>query len=198
MPGHDAFFGRGDCRADGPHLINKSMQHLPSQIWQTILSVVQRRDRGAHPARATSSDDAKLGEMTAQRIDQHRSLADQKVAHFVQHQNGLLVDGLDGDKTHRRPSYRLCDRLGIGGIGLAALHVWLDISWRHQSNRVPQPGQFPSPMMRGSASLHADKAAWQRSKEPQHLSSARLLAHQHLSRVVSAVNLEDVLREVQP
>lgn len=71
MPGHDAFFGRGDCRADGPHLINKSVQHLPSQIWQTILRVVQRRDRGAHPARATSSDDAKLGEMTAQRIDHH-------------------------------------------------------------------------------------------------------------------------------
>src|SRR4029077_8145494 len=142
--------------------------------------------------------DAKLGEMTAQRVDQHRSLADQKVAHLVQHQHGLLVDGLDGDKAHRRPGYRLRDRRGIRGISLTALHVWLDISRRHQSKRVPPLCQFPGPMMRGNASLHADQARRQQSEEPQHLSSAQLLVHQYLSCRINAVNLEDVLRKVQP
>src|SRR5207302_183494 len=41
-----------------------------------------------------------------------------------------------------------------------AVHV----SWRHQSNRVPQLSQFPGPMMRGTASLHADQARRQRSE----------------------------------
>src|SRR5713226_5159423 len=53
-------------------------------------------------------------------------------------------------------------------------------------------------MMRGTASLHADQARRQRSEEPQHLSSAQLLAHQYLSCRINAVNLEDVLRKVQP
>ena len=55
-------------------LSGRSSPRRTSQLRQTILRLVQRRDRCAHAARATSSDDAKLGEMTAQRIDQHRSL----------------------------------------------------------------------------------------------------------------------------
>src|SRR5204863_8763762 len=45
---------------------------------------------------------------------------------------------------------------------------------------------------------HADQARRQRSEEPQRFSSPQLLADQHLSGHINAVNLEDVLREVQP
>jgi hypothetical protein len=109
--------------------------------------------------------------VSAQRIDQHGSLTDQKVAHFVQHKDRLLLGGLDGNKTHRRPGHRFCDRLRIGSIRLAALHVRLHIGWRHQSNRVPQLGELSRPIMRGGTGFHTDKTRRQSGEKPQDIAS---------------------------
>jgi len=53
-------------------------------------------------------------------------------------------------------------------------------------------------MMCSTASLYADQARRQRSKEPQHLSSAQLLAYQYLSGRINAVNLEDFFARSNP
>jgi hypothetical protein len=135
--------------------------------------------------------------VSAQRIDQHGALTDQKVAHLVQHLYRLLLGGLNGNKTHRRPGRRFCDRLGVGGIRLSALHVWLHIGWRHRSNRVPQLGELSRPVMRGAAGFHTDKTGRQSGENPQDIASAQLLAQHHIARSINAVKLEDVLRKAQ-
>src|SRR5882672_12741495 len=168
----DGYWYFGDLASDNAQLIDEAVQRYPGQLWQTILRLMQRDDCRGHAARPACGDDAKLREVSTQRIDEHGSLTNQKVAHLVQHQRCLLVSGLDGNKAHRRPGHRFSDCLGIGDIGLAALHVWFDIGRRHQSNRVPQLGEFTSPVMSGSAGLHSDKAARQSAEKPQDIAAA--------------------------
>jgi hypothetical protein len=121
VPRHDALLGLCDLQTDDPHLLDQAVQHLTRQFRQTILPFVQRRDRCDHTAGTARGNDPELGKVPAQRIDQHRSLANQKIAHLVQHQHGLLLGGLDSNKAHRRPGHRFRDGLDIGGVGLPRL-----------------------------------------------------------------------------
>ena len=158
---------------------------------------MQRDNCRRNPARAASGDDAELRQVSAQRIDQHGSLTDQKVAHLVQHQYRLSFIRLHGNKAHRRSGHCLGDGLCVGSIGLAALHIRLHIGRRHQSNRVPQLGEFSRPIMRGGAGFHADKTRRQPAEKPQDIAATQLLAQQHIARRINTVKLEDVLRDVQ-
>ncbi len=70
----------------------------------------------------------------------------------------MLFAGLDLNKTHGRPGYRLTDRLGIRGIVLLPLNVRLHIAGRHQSYSVAKLPEFSSPMVGGRAGFHPDQA----------------------------------------
>jgi hypothetical protein len=52
--------------------------------------------------------------------------------------------------------------------------------------------------MSGGAGLHADKAGRQSAEKSQDIAAAQRPAHQHLADCVNAMNLEDILRKVQP
>src|SRR5437016_2256501 len=77
-------------------------------------------------------DDSKFGEMRSQRIGEHRSFAHQQLSRFMKHQNSLLIGSLHGDEAHARPGNGLANRFGIRGVRLPALHIGLDVGWRHQ------------------------------------------------------------------
>ena len=82
-------------------------------------------------------NDAEFGQVSAQRVDQHRALPDQETARPAQHQHRLLFGVLYRHEPHRRPRYRLTDRFRIGGIVLVALDVGLHVGRRHQLHRMP-------------------------------------------------------------
>src|ERR1019366_3832365 len=82
-------------------------------------------------------------------------------------------------------------------IGLAALHVRLDVGRRHQPNLVAQPDQLARPVVARSASLHSDKTGRKLRKERQHLRPPQRSANGHLAGGVGRVNLKDVLGQVE-
>jgi len=59
---------------------------------------------------------AKLRHQPTQRVDQHRALFDQHLAHFVNARRRLLHLCLDRDKAHRWAAHRFANRRGIGRI----------------------------------------------------------------------------------
>src|SRR4030095_2527710 len=69
---------------------------------------------------ALGRHNTELGQVSAQGIAQHRTLAHQQLPGPVQHQGGLLLLRLDRDEPHRRPRHRLTDRGRIIRIVLAA------------------------------------------------------------------------------
>jgi hypothetical protein len=68
-----------------------------------VLEVAEDREQLAQARLALRRDHPELGQVTAQSIDRRRALADQLVAHPVQHQHRLLPFALDRREPHARP-----------------------------------------------------------------------------------------------
>ncbi len=63
-----------------------------------------------HAINTSRGDDAEFGQVSAQRVDQLRTLTDQQIPRLMQSKRGLLIDRLDGREAHRWPCRRLADR----------------------------------------------------------------------------------------
>ncbi len=74
----------------------------------------------ARTAGALRCDQSKLPAMTANSVDEHGALTDQKLPRTMQDQDCLPLCALDRHETHGRTAYRLADRFGIGSIVLLA------------------------------------------------------------------------------
>lgn len=72
-------------------------------------------------------------------------------------------------EAHRRPGHGLADRLGVGGIVLLPLHIWLHIARRYELHLVAQRAELTGPIVRRSASFDADQARRQLGKKRQDL-----------------------------
>ena len=115
----------------------------------------------------------------------------------MQRERSLLLDRLDRDEAHRRSGDRLADRLRVPGVGLAPLHIGLDVSRRHQPNLVPESDQLPRPVMARAAGLHADQARREFCEERDHLSPSERPPDNHFARAGDRVNLKDILGQVE-
>src|SRR5271166_2232198 len=113
------------------------------------------------------------------------------------HQPTLLLDRLHLHKSHRRPAYRLADRLRVGRIVLVALDISLHILRRHQPNLVAELRQLPCPVVRGGTGLHANEARRQSFEELHHLTAAKLFPDDDLLGRIDAVDLKHVLGDIQ-
>ena len=134
--------------------------------------------------------------MTADGVDQHGPLTHQQLASPVQHQYSLALGALDRHEPHGRPGHRLADRFGITRVGLATLHVRLDVGRRHQPNLVAEPDQLARPVVARSASLHSDQARREGLEKLQHLGATQLLSGGDLASSIDAVDLEHRLGEI--
>src|SRR5256885_17133797 len=76
--------------------------------------------------------------------------------------------------------------LRIRHVVLVRLHVRLHKLRRHQTNRVPEPFQHASPVMRTGAGLHADQARWEVHETTAHLVPFQLLRSTSLPRTSTA------------
>jgi hypothetical protein len=198
MPSDDPHLQAFDLALQLLKLPCQSLQCRARQFGKLIRLEVDGPQRGLSPSGALGRDNPVLAEMAAQRIDQHGTLPDHKIAGFVQHQHGLLSLRLHRNEAHRRPRYRLHDRLRIGGVGLAPLHVSLHVCRRHQPDLVTQCHQLARPMMRRGASLHANQTRRQRGEEGEHLPATELPANYDSAISAHAVNLKYILRQIEP
>src|SRR4029453_8369138 len=109
----------------------------------------------------------------------------------------LLLGRLDWDKAHRRPQDCFADRLRIGCVVLAALHIGFHIRWRHQLHLMPERYEFPSPIMRARAGLNPDRAGRELGEELQYCTAPQLLPYDDTAQFIYPMHLEDMLRQIQ-
>src|SRR5215475_3452933 len=139
---------------------------------------------------------AKLGKVGSERIDQLRALTDQKIPRSMQHQQGLLIGRLDRHKPHRWACHGLTDGGCVGSIVFRPFDIALHVARRHQTHGVAEFGNFTCPMMSGSAGLHADQTSRKLAKDVDDLFAPQLTADDDLARTIHAVHLEYVLGEI--
>lgn len=114
----------------------------------------------------------------------------------VQGKDRLLLNVLHRDEAHVRPPDRFANDLCVGRIVLVGLDVGLDELRGHQPHRVAHALQLSTPVVRATASLHANQARRQVEEERGHLIAPQLLLQDRLAVLVDAVDLEHVLRQV--
>ena len=144
------------------------------------------------------SDDAELSEVAPQCVDQHRSLVNEEIPGLVQHQHRLLRFVLHGHKPRGRPDDGLSDRLGVSGVGLAALRIGLHVRRWHEPHLVADRHGLPPLMMGRSARFHADEAGPNRLQEGQYLATPQLPLDDDRAVCGDTVNLENSLRQIEP
>jgi len=101
----------GDLVRELPNLGHQQLQHLPCRGWHAV--IFDRGDCGhqlPHAGLTLRRDDPELGQVATQRPtskswDRRRALADQLVAHPVQHQGRLPALALDRNEAHARPRH---------------------------------------------------------------------------------------------
>ena len=86
----------------------------------------------------------------------------------------------------------LSNRLSVGGIGLAALHV----CWRREPHLVADRHQLVRPVVGRGARFDAYEAGSNRLKEAQHLSAPQLPPRDDRTVCGDTVNLENILRQI--
>src|SRR3954452_16323328 len=101
--------------------IDQYGQDRPSRLGQIGGGVLDGSHELGGMGRPFSSDHPELGQVTAQRVDGLRALANQQVPRAEHDGGGLLVRSLDGHKAHGRALGGLTDRFGISRVVLLSL-----------------------------------------------------------------------------
>src|SRR5688572_3734314 len=138
-------------------------------------------------------DDAKLGKMRSDRIDDRGLLTDEQMTRAMKRQATLLLRRLRLHEPHVRPANSLADCLRVSSIVLLPLHVGLHIGRRHEPDLVTERLQFPRPMMRRSASFDANQARRNILEECQHVTALQLPAENYIACRVNAMHLKNGL-----
>jgi hypothetical protein len=159
---------------------------------------VSRRFQPIGVLRSLRRHHADLRQMAAQRVQHPRAIASQQFARAMAHQLRLVLDLSHRHEAHVRPSHRLADRLGVDGVVLVAPHIRLHIGRRHQLHPVAHRDQRARPMVRRAARLDPYQTRRQRSEEGQQLAPPNRFDHHHRAGGVDAMNLEHILRDIEP
>jgi hypothetical protein len=120
MPRHQPRLDRCQFAIHHLELARQHAEHLTRQCRHPFpgRQTLQQLD---HLLGSFGHRDTKLRRMAAPRIDQHRALLDQQIAHPEHRQRRLLLGRFDWHKPHGRPAHRFANRLGINRVVLAAL-----------------------------------------------------------------------------
>ena len=136
--------------------------------------------------------------MASDRIEQHGALAHQQIPGPMKNENTLSLRAFDRHEPHGRPGHRFADRLGIRHVVLLAFDIGLHIGGRHQLYFVSKCRDLARPVVRGRASLHADKARLQLPERVEYGAPAQLFAEDDFARFIDAVKLENRLGNIDP
>ncbi len=147
----------------------------------------------------TACNKSELSKMSSDSARRHSSLANQQASCAMKHQEALVLDALDWNETHIGAGDRFADRGRVSGVVLGSSpHVRFYVGGRNQSHVVPKPSNLACPIVSGGAGLDADQARCERGEERHDLTSPKALAAGHLVQAINSMNVEHVLRNVQP
>src|SRR5215216_7693987 len=196
MPSQDSSLQRINTFVAFIDLISNLPESDAGQLW--YFGVVEAGDELLDLAAPLRRDDTEFGKMGAYGVDQHGALAHQQIACPMQHQDGLLLFVLDRHEYHVRPHQGL-DNGGsvVGDVLLAALNVGLDLGGCDQPHRMAQRRNPASPVVGGSARLHAHDAGRQRLEKCFHASAAKLPAQYRSPGLVNRMDLKNVFGEIK-
>jgi hypothetical protein len=137
MPALDMLLDDPDLCRDICVLASKSLEAQPRGNWNAIVPRISKNLK--QPGRAITAfrrDDAKLSQMPADRIRQHRSLTDQKLPtamHLIDHENNHVVDHSLQENTNT-----LLDAVQQSQADLANLqHAAADTVSTHDAGSLP-------------------------------------------------------------
>src|SRR5262249_25306535 len=150
-----------------------------------------------HVRRSLGSNPTISSEMSWDRVDELGALPHEQVTISEHQPRRLLLFALHGHEPHARPLRCFADRLSIDRVALLSLHERSYISGRDQPNLVTKLSELAGPVMRPTTCLQRYRATLLGCEEIQQLSSADLLAGYRLTALSRAVNVKDMLRNIQ-
>ena len=109
-----------------------------------------------------------------------------------------LRHALGRDNAHRRATDRFADGLGIVCVILVGLDVRFHKLRRHQPYAVTELTQPARPRVRTTTAFQTDQATRQIGKVRRPLMAPQLPPPYHPARGINPMNLEHLLRRVQP
>jgi hypothetical protein len=115
----------------------------------------------------------------------------------VEHERGLLLRVLDGNKAHGRAGHRFTDAFSIKCITFAAFDIEFHIGRRHEPDLVTEGRQLTRPEVGRGARLHANQSGWRAREDADYLSATHLPADQNLSILIDTVDLKHMLGEIE-
>ena len=143
VPGHDPAVELQDLRFQPPQLDTQGGETRPGKLGHALVTSIRDDIKQLYNTLARHRGyDPELGQMGADGVDYRGLLADKEMARAMQHQAALLLGRLGLDKLHVGPGDRFADGLGVSGIVLLALDVWLHIGRRHQAYGMAERLEF--------------------------------------------------------
>jgi hypothetical protein len=199
MPQHQLQFDVADLGGQVVELTRQSKERGPDDLGQSEgVIITKAHAKFSNFPGALSRNNAELGEVCPDRIQEHRALSHQQVARSMQYENTLLLLGLHRHEAHVGSGDGLADRLGVGGVVLLPFHIRLHLSWRDQPDFVTKRCDLTRPVMRCGTSLHTDQARLQLAEKAEHCTSPQLLLQNNRAISINAVELKDGLGDVDP
>lgn len=171
-----------------------------SSVWQNEVSssALVRSNSGMTRLKASGEREiaSPLAEQAAYLIDQRRSVAQQYSAHAVCRLDVLLLDRFDRHKAHRGSTGSLDNRLRIVAIVLVRLDERCDILRADQSDFDTDRLETSRPVVGSAACFHDDHFGIQRAHGIDQRTARDLRPMYDTAATISAVELEDLLREI--
>ena len=195
---HDRPVKSRDRFVEIPQLHHERRQRLAHFKRDCLVAGLDQLGQFAGVSGSLRRDDADLGQVAAQAVQQLRSLRDQHLSRLVTHQRRLVLQRAHTDKPHRRPRHRLADCRRIRGVVLLPANIRLYISRRHHARVMAKLDQLARPVMRRPGGLKPHQATWQRSEKLQQLVAPDRFGDHDTPQSINAVDLKDVLGQIEP
>src|SRR5579863_883658 len=165
VPGHDHPIELQNLLLDIGQLSTERSKACTSNLRNPlVVRVGNYMQQFRDPFTPDRRDNAELGKMRSDRINHRDLLADEQMTGAVKHQAALLLGCLCWHKSHVGSGNRLANRLSVSHVVLLPFDVGFNVSRRHQSHGMAKCLQLARPMVRRGASLDANQAWWQLSK----------------------------------
>ena len=139
-------------------LMNEFRQRLAHFKRDCLVTGLDQLGQFASVSGPLRRDDAHLGQVTAQSIEQLCALRNQHLPYLVTHQRRLVLKRAHADKSHRGPRNRLANRRRVRRVVLLPPHIGLHINGRHHARVMAELDQLARPMMRRSTGLEPYQA----------------------------------------
>jgi hypothetical protein len=110
--------------------VDQDLEDRAGDLRERLVRVLDSLHQLRHMSRPLGDDQAELGQMPAQRIDDLGPLPHQEIARPEHESGGLGLRAFGSHEAHGRALGGLANRLGISGIVLVAFHERLDVSRR--------------------------------------------------------------------